>query len=97
MRFNVPRIAKHRRKIPLNPPISKGETLNSSLYQREVGRDFQMAKQLQSLMFSPDEINSCQTKTDLMHTLIEVIYKIKLRIHDKPLRIITGVKNFLSS
>ena len=27
-------------KIPLNPPFPKGEMLVSSLWQREVGRDF---------------------------------------------------------
>jgi uncharacterized membrane protein len=33
-------------KIPLNPPFSKGEAINSSLCKREAGRDFQNAKVL---------------------------------------------------
>jgi hypothetical protein len=33
-------------EIPLYPPFSKGETLISSLFKREGGRDFEMAEQL---------------------------------------------------
>ena len=31
---------------PPSPPFSKGETVSFSLYEREVGRDFQRAKVL---------------------------------------------------
>jgi hypothetical protein len=44
MDFKTQELKKSYHKIPHNPPFSKGETIFSSLWQREVRRDFQIAK-----------------------------------------------------